>query len=884
MPRLHEIQVVKRNGKLQQLSIDAIMRRIYDLVDEEPRLQEPNVSEITLKTALSIRNGIHTSEIDEKSIVVCKDLQKEYNEEEYATLAIRIALSNFKKEKSYAVIKRCGEKEMLNIDEIYSRLNDLSNGLNVDLHLATHRSVINLYNNIQTSEIDELVAKACYGLVDTHLDYDKLAARITLNNLYKNTPSKFSDMISSLHDIGIISDKLLLLVNTHKDLIDEIPDHTRDDLFEYFGVMKLLQSYLLLKDGKPYERPQYMLLRVALEIHRDDFNAVRESYNMMSRHLFTHATPTIFNAGLRKNQLSSCMLLTNAEDSVEGIYETLRDCSVLGAAAAGIGVSMSGIRAKGSIINSTGRPSRGVPAFRDMHNLNVTVIDQGGKRFMSEAVYMEPWHADFMEVMQSRSNEHEGGEGAKNLFYAVWSNNLLYERAKASEDWSFFCPTDAPLLQSTYGEEFKKAYLDYESRGLARSSIKAQAVYEMLAKLQMETGQPYHLNKDACNAKSNMRNVAHINCSNLCAEILIPSGIINGKKEIGVCTLASIALPKFTTPCTWKDEQIYQTGKFNYEELDKVVRVVVRNLNKIVDCQLYPLEACKRSSSRHRPVGLGVQGLADVFHMMGLPYESKEAQELNWRISEQIYYSAIMESMELAKEEGPYETFTGSPASEGKLQPHLWQEYGSEKLPYTFDWDSIGKKVAETGLRNALLVAYMPTASTSDILGNSTCFEPYNSNIFSKQVLGGKYIIRSKNLIKLLRQFGKWNKATIDQINASDGSIQSLNVSTAIKNVYRTAWEINPKKLMDMAADRGQFTCHTQSLNLFVPDATIRQLTSLMMRGMKLGLPTISYYVRSKAAVEAVKQTVERSVDKPTDKPKTRPMNCTGDVCEMCSA
>lgn len=769
------------------------------------------------------------------------------------------------------VTKRNSVRQELSFDKIAKRIRELANDKKmgevldrINVMEITIEVIKNIVNNISTTELDNITANICFARQTEDTQYETLAARVAVSNLHKNTCGKFSQMIDLLYSKDLyFSEKVHNLVMLNAQMYDEMIDDMCDYQFDFFAIESLRKMYLLVLDGVVVERPQYLWLRVAIEIHGDKFDAVKETYDLLSQGYFIHATPTLFNSLLRKNQLSSCMLVTNKGDSVDEIFDTIKQCAILGANAAGIGLSVSNIRANGSLIKSTGRPSKGVPSFMMIHDITSTVIDQGGKRNMSQAVYIEPWHADFMDIINLRANHNMTAIRARDLFYAVWSNNVLYERAINGEMWSFFCPTDAPRLLETYGDEFKAAYLEYESRGVARGQMPAQKIYMEIAALMIETGQPYHLNKDACNAKSNMKNVAHINSSNLCAEILIPSGNIDGHNEIGVCTLASINLSKFVKPAKLDNYgHIAIAGEFQYDKLYYVASVITQNLNNIIDNQYYPLADAERSSRRHRPIGIGIQGLANVFMLMGYPYESDEARELNWRIMECIYAGAINKSMEMAREYGSYETFEGSPASQGILQPQLWVNYGAKPLQYTYDWDTIGKNVANTGLRNALLIACMPTAGTSQILGCYSSFEPAVANIFTRHTMAGDFTILNKHLVKNLKDMGLWSVKMKDKIIAYEGSIQDIvEIPDQIKNIYRTVWEMKQKTLMEYAADRGQFICQTQSYNLFIDKPSVKKITALINYGMKLGLKTISYYTRSRSAKEAVKFTIDRDLD-----------------------
>ncbi len=794
------------------------------------------------------------------------------------------------------VIKRShnGEERVENFDlyKIIKRLNTLAMDpyplSNVNTMEIIDTMSRNIVDRITTTELDMFAADVCAIKSTTEPEYDKMASRIAVSNIYKNTEPTFSRMINLVRNN--VDTEILAIIDANTECINNMIVSERDMLFSYYGLKCLQETYLLRNAHKEIiERPQYMWLRVALQIHKTDFTRVKETYDLLSSHKFIHASPTLFNSCMVNNQLSSCMLLTNREDSIPGIYETNKECAILGALTAGIGVSMTNIRAKHSLIKTTNRPSKGLVPFVTTHNMMSGVIDQGGKRKMSEAIYIEPWHADFMEILSLKSTDNKSGIMLDKIFLACWSNNLLNERVKNNQHWSLFCPTKAPKLINAYGKEFEEAYIQYEQAGVANSIISARSVYTLIIKIMIEKGMPYMLNKDACNFKSNLKNVSHINCSNLCAEILIPSGFIDGEYEIGVCTLASINLISMVTPCKWsKNGEIIEPGSFNFEELANVTRVACRNLNNIIDYQMYPLSACERSSRKHRPIGIGIQALADVFMALGYPFTSAEAKYLNWRIAEEMYYAAITESMELAKEYGPYITFDGSPASQGILQPHLWQQYGSTPLPYVKDWDAIAELVKTHGLRNSLMLAFMPTAGTSNILGGNPSFEPCVSHIISKRNLVGTFTVVNKWLIDLFKVMGIWNNEMKENIIANDGSIDHLDIPEHIRNVFKTAWEISPVETMSMSADRGQFICQSQSNNIYIKDVTHAKLSALINYGFDLGLKTISYYIRSRAATEAVKFTIAGSVEESAKKHKAKKAKravCNDEEgCLMCSS
>ncbi len=811
---------------------------------------------------------------------------------------------NYSISNQMKVIKRDGKTEDIAFDKIARRIKflvDAEPALTIDIGKLTQTVISSLVNLITTSEIDKISANVCSDMaMYGNLDYEILATRIELSNLYKNTHDKFSDFMFSMIDDpkSLIADWVGPMIMKYRDTLDQMIDNSRDSQFSYLGVMTMMKSYLLVDSKKRItERPQYMWLRTALELWRDNMTMVHTCYDYMSQFYLTQATPTLFNSCLKKNQLSSCMLLTNYEDSISGIYETVTKSAILGAESAGIGIDVTNIRARGSLISSTNRPSRGVLPF--MHLYNATseeIIDQGGKRPMSIAVYMQPWHSDFCEFIELRSNDNNGQFRFRELFYAVWNNNLLNARVRAGAKWSFFCPTRAPKLLTTYGKEFEKVYEEYENAGLANSEVPAKQVYDLIAKLMIETGQPYHLNKDACNFKSNLKNVAMINCSNLCTEILIPSGIVDDTRHIGVCTLASINLKKLTKPCVLNsDGQIDVPGYFDYDRLREVTRMAVRNLNRCIEVQRYTLDDCRRSSERFRPIGVGIQGLAEVFMDLGIEFESQEARVINQHIAEEIYYSAILESMTWADQYGSYSGFIGSPASQGKLQPHLWQEYNQINgiewpMEYKYDWDSIARHVQKRGLYNSLLVAYMPTASTSRIFNTISGFDPNIANIYTKKTLASEFIIINRHLVETLKKINLWSPEMQNKIIMADGSIKGITeIPARIRGIYKTAYEMSMKNIMNMAADRGHFICQSQSLNLYFGEINKNKIMSAITYGMEIGLKTIAYYTRSRAATEAVKVTLMNQVAQNSDSGQndTSPKkSCSRENrdCESCMA
>ena len=793
-------------------------------------------------------------------------------------------------EKIKQVIKRTKRVEVFDLKKIITRITKLT----IEPTILNNVNVMTIIQDISkhivdrmtTTELDILASDICAQLATDEAQYGELAKRIVVSNNYKNTVSSFDVMMRSIEHM--VNDDIIGIMNLNIFTIDEMIDQSRDLLFDFHGFKTLEATYLTRGiDEEIVERPQHVWMRVALEIHRDDMAAVKETYDMLSTHKFTHASPTLFNSCFKKNQLSSCMLLKNRADSVVGIFETIKECAQLGAASAGIGVAVTNIRAKGSLIRSTNRPSKGLISFMLPHNTTCFTIDQGGKRKMSEAIYCEPWHADFMELLQYKSPTNKSGAILDKLFLGVWGNTLLNDRVKAGKSWSFFCPTKAPKLLTSFGAAFNAAYEEYEAAGLANTVLPAIDVYLAITELMIERGQPYNLNKDACNAKSNLKNVSIIDSSNLCAEVLIPSGNIGGEYEIGVCTLASINIPAFVTPAVWnEDGSVAVEGSIDHEGIKHAVEVLVRNLNKIIDHQLYVLPACKRSSMRHRPIGIGIQGLADVFMALGIAFESPEAQLLNWKIAEEMYAAALGESGRLAMLDGSYETFPGSPASQGILQPHLWQQYGSSPLPYNYNWDQMGQQVAQDGLRNSLLLAFMPTASTSHLFGGYAAFDPCSANIIAKKNLVGTFIVTNKWLLAVLKTMKLWNNDLKENIIANNGSIQHLDLPPRVLETFKIAWEMNPVTLMQMSADRGQFICQSQSFNLYIKNPSPKKLMALISHGYDLGLKTISYYIRTRGATDPVKFSISRSAEikgkQRTRAPKPPCDNEEG--CTVCSS
>jgi ribonucleoside-diphosphate reductase alpha chain len=750
------------------------------------------------------------------------------------------------------VVKRSGKKETVSFDKITARVNKLCYGLNQD-HIKpleiSQKVVQGLYDGVSTTELDNLAAETAASMSTKHPDYALLAARIAISNLHKNTNKSFSETMEALYNYidpktgqkaGLIGESTYQTIKANADKIDSAIIYDRDFTFDYFGFKTLERSYLLRMDKKIVERPQHTLMRAAIGIHGEDIDAAIETYNMMSEKWFIHATPTLFNAGTPKPQLSSCFLLSMTDDSITGIFETLSRCAKISQAAGGIGLSIHNIRAEGSYIKGTGGTSNGIVPMLKVFNDTARYVDQGGgKRKGAFAVYLEPWHSDIKHFLDLKKNHGKEEMRARDLFYAMWISDLFMERVQANESWSLFCPNECPGLYDAYGGEFEALYHKYEQEGKAKETVKAQDIWFAILESQIETGTPYILYKDAANKKSNQKNLGTIRSSNLCTEILE----YTSPDEVAVCNLASISLPKFVDT---------KTKTYNFEQLEQITRIITRNLNKIIDINYYPIKEAETSNMRHRPIGIGVQGLADAFAMMRMPFDGAEAKELNKQIFETIYYAAVSESNALAKKNGAYQTFKGSPASEGILQFDMWDVTPSDR----YDWNALKEEVKATGLRNSLLLAPMPTASTSQILGNNECFEPYTSNIYSRRTLSGEHIIVNKHLLKDLIGLGLWNNDLKEQLMAANGSVQDLDVPDSIKEMYKTVWEMSQKVIIDMSADRGAYICQSQSLNLFVASPNFAKLSAMHFYGWKKGLKTGMYYLRSKAAVDPIKFTL----------------------------
>ena len=750
------------------------------------------------------------------------------------------------------VIKRNGKTETIKFDKVTARIEKLSYSLSplVNAIDVAKKVIEGIYDGVPTTELDNLAAETAASLATKHPDYAILASRIAVSNLHKNTIKSFSETMKNMYlyvdkkngkKTPLLADDVWQIIEENAELLDSTIIYDRDFAFDYFGFKTLEKSYLLKIDGKIVERPQHMYMRVALGIHKADIESVVSTYHLLSERWFTHATPTLFNAGTPKAQMSSCFLLTMKEDSIDGIYDTLKQTAKISQSAGGIGLAIHDIRATGSYIGGTNGTSNGIVPMLRVFNDTARYVDQGGgKRKGAFAIYLEPWHADIFSFLDLRKNHGKEEMRARDLFFALWICDLFMKRVEADGEWSLFCPNEAPGLSDCHGEAFETLYTKYEAEGRARKTIKAQELWFAILESQIETGTPYMLYKDAANNKSNQQNLGTIKSSNLCTEIIE----YTSPDEVAVCNLASIALPRFVI-----------NGNFDQQKLYEVTYQAALNLNKIIDNNYYPVEEARNSNLRHRPIGLGVQGLADVFILLRLPFESDLAKMLNKNIFETIYFAAMTASKDLAIQEGPYSSFQGSPLSKGLFQFDLWNV-----APYTrWDWDSLRKEVMEHGVRNSLLLAPMPTASTSQILGNNECFEPYTSNIYSRRVLSGEFIIINKHLLKDLISLGLWNNDMKNRIIAANGSIQKINeIPDDIKELYKTVWEIKQRNLIDMAADRGAFICQSQSLNLFVDSPSISKLTSMHFYGWKKGLKTGMYYLRSQAATQAVQFTIEK--------------------------
>jgi ribonucleoside-diphosphate reductase alpha chain len=751
------------------------------------------------------------------------------------------------------VLKRDNRREAVKFDKITARIKKLCYGLNplVTPEKVAMKVIEGLYDGVTTSELDNLAAEVAATNTITHPDYALLASRIAVSNLHKNTKKSFSETVTDLYNYidpkngqkaPLISDEVYEIITKNADVLDSTIIYDRDFRYDYFGFKTLERSYLLKMHNQVAERPQQMIMRVAVGIHKGDLDAVIETYNYMSEGWFTHATPTLFNSGTPKPQMSSCFLLTTKDDSIEGIYDTLKQCAQISQSAGGIGLSIHDIRGTGSYIKGTNGTSNGIVPMLRVFNDTARYVDQGGgKRKGSFAIYIEPWHSDVFDFLELKKNHGKEEQRARDLFYALWMPDLFMKRVEDNADWTLMCPNECPGLSDTYGKDFEKLYKKYEKEGKGRKTIKAQELWFKILESQIETGTPYMLYKDAANSKSNQKNLGVIKSSNLCTEIIE----YTAPDEVAVCNLASIALPKFV-----------KEGKFDHDKLFQVAYRVTKNLDRVIDANYYPVPEARNSNMRHRPIGIGVQGLADAFILMRLPFDSKDARVLNKDIFETIYFAAVTASKDLAIENGPYETWKGSPISEGIFQFDMWDVKPSDR----WEWDLLKKDVMEHGVRNSLLLAPMPTASTAQILGNNECFEPYTSNIYTRRVLSGEFIIVNKHLLRDLVKLGIWNDSLKNKLMAANGSVQNIEeIPDNIKELYKTAWEISQKVIVDMAADRGAYIDQSQSLNIFMENANFAKLTSMHFYGWKAGLKTGMYYLRTKSATDAIKFTLDKN-------------------------
>ena len=788
------------------------------------------------------------------------------------------------------VVKRDGRQEQVQFDKITARVKKLCYGLHekVDPVSVAMRVIEGVYDGVTTSELDNLAAEVAATNAVNHPDYAQLASRIAVSNLHKTTKKSFTEVMRDLHtykdpvtgeDAALVADDVMEIIEANSEELDSAIIYDRDFSYDYFGFKTLERSYLLKLDGQVTERPQQMLMRVSVGIHKDDIESAIKTYNMMSEGWFTHATPTLFNAGTPKPQMSSCFLLTMQEDSISGIYDTLKQCAKISQNAGGIGLAIHDVRATGSYIRGTNGTSNGIVPMLRVFNDTARYVDQGGgKRKGSFAIYIEPWHADVFDFLDLKKNHGKEEQRARDLFYALWTPDLFMKRVEEDGDWTLMCPNECPGLTDSWGPEFEALYEKYEAEGKGRKTIKAQELWFKIVESQIETGVPYMLYKDAANGKSNQQNLGTIRSSNLCTEIIE----YTSKDEVAVCNLASIAIPKFVT----------EQGTFDHDKLFEVTYQVTKNLNRVIDRNYYPIPEARNSNMRHRPVGLGVQGLADAFILMRLPFDSEEARQLNKDVFETIYYAACSASKDMAIEEGAYESFKGSPASKGQLQFDLWNVTPSDR----WEWDVLKEEIMDKGMRNSLLVAPMPTASTAQILGNNECFEPYTSNIYTRRTLSGEFIIVNKHLLRDLTKLGLWDEDMKNQLIAANGSVQNIpNIPENLKLLYRTAWEIPQRAILDMAADRGAYICQSQSLNVFMENANAPKLTSMHFHAWRSGLKTGMYYLRTKAATDAIKFTVDKKYkDQPTEAAKEvaamsheeQVAACSienGPDCEMCS-
>lgn len=761
------------------------------------------------------------------------------------------------------VVKRDGKREPVMFDKITARVRKLCYGLNdlVDPIKISMRVIEGIYDGVSTSELDNLAAEIAATLTTTHPDFAKVAARIAVSNLHKNTKKSFSETMTDLHDYvnprtgkkaSMIAEDVYKIIQDNADKLDSTIIYNRDFGYDFFGFKTLERSYLLKINGEIVERPQHMLMRVSVGIHKEDLDAAIETYELMSKRYFTHATPTLFNAGTPKPQMSSCFLLQMQDDSIDGIYDTLKQTAKISQSAGGIGLSIHNVRATGSYIRGTNGTSNGIVPMLRVYNDTARYVDQGGgKRKGSFAVYLEPWHADVFQFLDLKKNHGKEEMRARDLFFAMWVPDLFMKRVEENGEWTLMCPNECPHLFDTYGDEFEKLYTSYEKVGKGRKTVKARELWEKILEAQIETGNPYMLYKDAVNRKSNHKNLGTIRSSNLCTEIME----YTAPDEVAVCNLASIAIPMFVS------EGADGVKFFDHKKLFKVTKKITKNLDTVIDQNFYPVPEAENSNMRHRPVGIGIQGLADAFIMLRLPFTSEEAKKLNQEIFETIYFASLTASMELAKEKEPYSSYKGSPISQGEFQFNMWN-ISEDELSGRWEWKKLRKSIAKNGVRNSLLVAPMPTASTSQILGNNEAFEPYTSNIYTRRVLSGEFIVVNKHLLEDLVNLGLWDNDMKEDIMRANGSIQHIDtIPQDLKELYKTVWEMSMKDIIDMARHRGYFIDQSQSLNLFMKDPDYSKLTSMHFYAWKSGLKTGMYYLRTKSAVNAIQFTVSKKTE-----------------------
>ena len=776
------------------------------------------------------------------------------------------------------VVKRDGSSEPVKLDKITARIKKQTWELNadyIDYMEVVKKTISGLHDGITTTELDNLAAETAASMTSSHPDYSLLASRIAITRLYKSVVKPFSKNAKKIYDAGFLSDEVYEIIKNNARKINSMIVGDRDYSIDYFGFKTLERSYLLKVDGKISETPQYLYMRVALGIWGDDWDNVQKTYDMLSGGYFTHATPTLFNAGTRRSQLASCFLIGNKGDSIEGLFDTIKDIAQISKWAGGVGLHVHGVRAKGSFIKGTGGQSDGLVPMMKTYNEVARWINQGGKRKGSFAMYLEPWHGDIYDFVELRKNHGKEEMRARDLFLAICTPDLFMRRIENDQEWSLFCPNVAKGLSEVYGEEFEKLYTKYESEGLALKTVKARDLWGHILKAQIETGTPYILYKDACNQKSNQKNIGTIKSSNLCTEIIEYSD----DKEQAVCNLASIALNKFveipTGPLRSQDKQL---RTYDLDELEACAYQVALNLNKVIDVNFYPTKETKKSNMRHRPIGIGVQGLADTFALLGFSFDSEEAKDLNKEIFAAIYHGSMRASIDAAKKDGPYETFKGSPLSEGKFQFDLWGAEPSE----TWDWDSLRKLAKKHGARNSLLLAPMPTASTAQILGNNECFEPFTTNLYKRNTLGGEFVVINKHLIQDLINLNLWDEDMKLKLYEGNGSIQDIErIPEQVRELYKTVWELSQKTVIDLAADRGIYICQSQSMNLFIPDVNLGKLNSAHFYGWKKGLKTGMYYLRTQSKATALKGL---GVDLSQNKKNDDQIACSIDNPEECEA